>query len=58
MLKCDNDLSTGLRAAGFAVDCSIDGSGLVFKHLGGGNYCIEVGASKFIVKEMIKIRQG
>ena len=59
ILKRDDDLITGLHAAGFAVDSGIDGSGLFIKYLGrGGGYYIDVGASKLIVEGKIKIKQG
>ena len=59
ILKRDDDLIRGLGAAGFVVDCGVDGSGLFMKYLSrGGGYYIDVGASKLIVEGKIKIKQG
>ncbi|KAL8792661.1 MAG: hypothetical protein Q9195_004721 [Heterodermia aff. obscurata] len=59
ILKRDNDLITGLLAAGFALDSGIHGSGLWIKYLSrGGGYYIDVGASKLVVDGKIKIKQG
>lgn len=57
--EVDNELLRGLEAAGFKLNCGVNGGGIssLYLHRGGGYY-INVGASELIAEGKIALKQG
>ena len=57
--EADKDLLVGLEAAGFKLNCGVNGGGIssLYLHRGGGYY-INVGASELIAEGKIALKQG